>query len=138
MKYQVLDLFFYKQKLSTRFASLEVDKNFYITDTSEQVKRFAYCPQDAIPGKDVRLAFPEFVGLEDLLLSILEGHEKLFILEEIHRLSEKKAEIYINIYIFRKSKKKENQIYLTILIEDITQRMLLKRKRLQQANEANL
>lgn len=134
----MLDLFCNKQKLSTRFATLEVDENFYITDTSEQVKRFADCPQEVIPGKDVRLAFPELVGLEELLLSILEEQEKLLILKEINRLSENKSEIYINIYIVKKYCKKENKNYLTILIEDITQSTLLKQKRLQQVNEANL
>jgi PAS domain-containing protein len=138
MEYQVLDHILNKQKLPTRFESLAVDGNFYITDTSEQVKRFAVCPQEAIPGKDVRLAFPELVGLEEVLLSVLEGEQELFELEEINRFSEHKYEIYINIYIISETRQKEDKKYLIILIEDVTERMILKQKLLQRANEANL
>jgi PAS domain S-box-containing protein len=138
MKYQVLDHIFNKQKLPTRFESLEVDENFYITDTSEQVKNFAARPQEAIAGKDVRLAFPELVGLEEVLRSVLEGEQELFELEEINRFSEHQSEIYINIYFISEASRKGDKKYLIILIEDVTERMILKQKLLQQANEANL
>ncbi|MCV3217587.1 PAS domain-containing sensor histidine kinase, partial [Plectonema radiosum NIES-515] len=73
MKYQVLDRIFNKALSLRKFERLELDKNFCILDTSEQVQRFADRPEEVMLGKDVRLSFPEFIGIEDILISILQG-----------------------------------------------------------------
>ncbi len=138
MKYQVLDKIFNKNHVSRKFECLEVDRNFQIIHTSEQVQRFAARPEEAIPGKDVRLAFPEFIGLEDVFISILEGKQELFELEGIGRYSENICNFYINIYITAYSSENQNEDRLIILIEDVTERMIVKQKLLQRANEADL
>ncbi|MDF5709457.1 MAG: PAS domain S-box protein [Nostoc sp. S4] len=137
MKDQVLDRIFNKPSFPHKFERLELDNNFCIIDTSEQVQRFAHRPEEMIQGKDIRLSFPEFIGLEDILTAILYGKQELFELEGIKRGLEYKSYIYIDIYIIGEQHERfENK--LIILIEDVTDRIVLKQKLAQQANEANL
>jgi hypothetical protein len=42
---------------------LAVDENFNILETSLGVERFADCPDEVLKGKDVRIGFPELIGL---------------------------------------------------------------------------
>jgi hypothetical protein len=90
-----------------KFERLELDENFCIIDTSEQVQRFAARPEEVMLGKDVRLSFPEFIGIEHILISILQGEQELFELETIARFYEDKSDIYINIYIIGEQGEKE-------------------------------
>ncbi|MGB3651528.1 MAG: adenylate/guanylate cyclase domain-containing protein [Rivularia sp. (in: cyanobacteria)] len=134
MKYHVLEKIFNKHHAPRKFESLELDSNFCILHLSEQVQRFAYYPQEVILQKDVRFAFPEFVGLEDEMTSILGGKQELFELEGIHRFNEEKGDFYIDIYII--GEPVENR--LIVLIEDVSDRMLLEQKLNQRVNETNL
>ncbi len=134
MKDQARDRIFNKPSFPLKFERLEIDDNFRIIDTSEQVQRFAECPEEVIRGKDVRLSFPELIGLEDILKAVLEGEHELLKLPAIGRGSEHKIYLYINIHII--SKQHENKLIL--LIEDVTDRLFLKQKVAQQANEKQL
>jgi PAS domain S-box-containing protein len=134
MKYHVLEKIFNKHNAPRKFESLELDSNFCILHLSKQVQRFAYYPQEVILQKDVRLGFPEFVGLEDEMTSILGGKQELFELEGIHRFNQEKGDFYIDIYIV--GEPIENK--LIILIEDVSNRMLLEQKLNQRVNETNL
>lgn len=134
MKYHVLEKIFNKHNAPRKFESLELDSSFCILRFSKQVQRFSYYPQELILRKDVRLGFPELVGLEDVMTSILEGEEELFELEGIQRFNEDKNDFYIDIYIV--GEPVENR--LIILIEDVTNRMLLEQKLNQRVNETNL
>jgi adenylate cyclase len=139
MKYQVLDRIFNKHQVTRKFECLEIDANFYIVDTSEQVKRFADNPDEVILGKDVRLGFPEFIGLEEVLISILEGNQELFELEGIQRCFENQSELlYIDIYILGEIDQNQKENRLIILLEDVTDRMLVKQKVSQHSHETNL
>ncbi|MEH2053407.1 adenylate/guanylate cyclase domain-containing protein [Nostoc sp.] len=133
MKDQVLDRIFNKP-FPLKFERLELDENFCIIDTSEQVQRFAEHPEDVIRGKDIRLSFPELRGLENILKSLLQGEKELFELQAIERYSEHNIYVYIDIYII--GEQQENKFI--ILIEDVTDRLVLKQKLAQQANETNL
>ncbi|NJM19072.1 MAG: PAS domain S-box protein [Richelia sp. RM2_1_2] len=135
MKYHVLEKIFNKHNAAPRkFESLELDSNFLILHLSKQVQSFAYHPQEVILQQDVRLGFPEFVGLEDVMTSILKGEQELFELEGIQRVSQEKGDFYIDIYIV--GEPIENR--LIILIEDVSNRMHLEQKLNQRVNETNL
>ncbi|MEM1392601.1 MAG: adenylate/guanylate cyclase domain-containing protein [Cyanobacteria bacterium P01_D01_bin.116] len=123
-----------KHNAPRKFESLELDSDFSILRISKQVQRFGYYPQEVILQKDVRFGFPELVGLEDVMISILEGKQELFELEGIHRFNEEKGDFYIDIYIV--GEPVDNR--LIILIEDVTDRMLLEQKLNQRVNETNL
>ncbi|MCF2148239.1 PAS domain S-box protein [Desmonostoc muscorum LEGE 12446] len=137
MKDQVLDRIFNKPSFPHKFERLELDDNFYIIDTSDQVERFAHRPEEVTRGKDIRLSFPELIGLEDILKAILYGKQELFELQGIKRGSNQKSHVYIDIYIVAEQHEKfENRLIL--LIEDVTDKIVLKQQLAQQANEANL
>ncbi|BAZ38381.1 adenylate/guanylate cyclase with integral membrane sensor [Calothrix sp. NIES-4101] len=138
MKYQVLDRIFNKHHTSRKFERLEIDVNFQIIDTSEQVERFADNPMEVMLGKDIRLGFPEFIGLEDVLISILEGNQDLFELEGIRRCLDNKDDLYIDVYILRETSHDEKENRLIILLEDVTDIMLIKQKISQKSHETNL
>lgn len=137
MKYQVLNRIFNKYQVPRKFERLEVDANFDIISTSDSVERFAQYPEKVIIGQDVRQAFPEFIGLEDILLSILHGQEELYEIEGIRRSDENEFDLYIDIYIL--GEKEENLTgRLIILIEDVTSQMLVEQRLTQHLNETNL
>jgi len=134
MKYHVLEKIFNKHNAPRKFESLELDSDFSILRLSKQVQRFGYYPQEVILQKDIRLGFPEFVGLEDVMTFVLKGEQELFELEGIHRFNEEKGDFYIDIYIVGEPVEDR----LIILIEDVTDRMLLEQKLHQRVNETNL
>ncbi|MBD2776885.1 PAS domain S-box protein [Iningainema sp. BLCCT55] len=133
MKYQVLERIFNKNKALRKFERLELDRCFHILDLSEQAQRFATCPEDVKIGKDIRLGFPEFIGLEDVFISLLEGKQEIFELNSIER-----ANIYIDIYIIGEVRENYLDNKLIILIEDVTEKIVIQKNLSQKVNEANL
>ncbi|MCM0593694.1 MAG: adenylate/guanylate cyclase domain-containing protein [Gloeotrichia echinulata CP02] len=138
MKHQLLERIFNKPSFPRKFERLELDEHFRIVDISEQVQRFADRPEEVMLLKDIRLSFPEFIGLEDILKSILSGEQELFQLESIGRGAEYESDIYMDIYILGEQREITSQSRLIILIEDVSERMALQQKLVQRSNEANL
>ncbi|MFH7030151.1 MAG: adenylate/guanylate cyclase domain-containing protein [Heteroscytonema crispum UTEX LB 1556] len=138
MKHQVLDQIFNKTSAPRKFERLELDWNFHIIKVSEQVQRFADRPEEVKPGKDIRLCFPEFIGLEDILVSILLGEQELFQLEGIGRVTENQCDIYFDIYIISEQQENTTESRLIILMEEVTEKMVLKQNVAQKVNEASL
>jgi len=134
MKYQVLDSIFNQYKALRKFERLELDWNFRILDASEQVQRFAAQPEEVILGKDIRLSFPEFIGLEDILISILQGEQELIELKGIGKYSEDNCELYSDIYIISESEKNR----LIIIFEDVTERVVLEQRLSEKFQEEKL
>lgn len=133
MTYQIPEQITYQPAILRKFEHLEVDENFHILDISEQARNFADDPLEVNLGKDVRLSFPEFIGIEDILSAILAGEQELFKLEGIKRYSSSN-EIYIDIYVVSN----REQERLIIFLEDVTKRMVLEQNLSQSINEANL
>ncbi|BAY28003.1 adenylate/guanylate cyclase [Calothrix sp. NIES-2100] len=138
MKYQVLERIFNKPSFQRKFERLELDENLRILDMSEEVQRFAAQPEEVILGKDVRLSFPEFIGLEDILASILKGEQELFELAGIRRDSEHTSSIYIDIYIINEQLESYAENRLIVLIEEVTERLAIEHKLAQKYHEASL
>lgn len=103
---------------------LVVNGEFNILEISPGVKRFADCPDEVKKGKDVRLGFPELVGVEDILLAILEKEQESFELKGIGRFSGCTSPFYINISVIKTSEKGGVDKQLIIFIEDVTERMV--------------
>ena len=117
---------------------LAVDENFNILETSLGVERFADCPDEVLKGKDVRIGFPELIGLEDIFIAILQRQEFSYELKGIGRFSEQCEPLYFDIYVINNPD--DNKCYkkLIIFLEDVTEKMVLEQTLVQADNEKSL
>ena len=115
---------------------LIIDRDFQILEISSTISGFADVPDEVKEGNDVRIAFPELIGMEDIFETILQGEEKSFEIKGINR-SQDTSTLYIDIHIIKSTKSSlSNEIML--LMVDSTERMVLEKSLVQSANESNL
>ncbi|HAG81092.1 MAG TPA: adenylate/guanylate cyclase [Cyanobacteria bacterium UBA12227] len=120
-----------------------VDRDFKIIELSLGIERFADCPDETRQGKDVRLGFPELIGVEDILIDVLEEREASFELKAIGRHSVQGNPLYFDFYITKNKldfyEENPNSIdQLIIFLEDTTQQMVLEQTLVQATNETSL
>ncbi|MBE9183905.1 PAS domain S-box protein [Microcoleus sp. LEGE 07076] len=115
-----------------------INHNFIIQEISAEVQHYADTPSDAIPGADARISFPELIGIENILMSILMGRRPSFELKGIARFADKNRPLYFDMLAVEHEKEQDMPINLLILIEDATEKMVMKQSLIQTANEANL
>lgn len=144
-----------KKLLTPRYEYLTLDRNFLVLEVSYGAPYFAELANELYQGNDVRLAFPELVGIESILIDILEGREISFELKGVARdqpnlstpepnqqtetlLSLPKLPLYIDLYISESSDQNYAENSLLILLEDVTEKMILQQSFAQRANEAYL
>ncbi|KAM3112332.1 ATP-binding protein [Phormidesmis sp. 146-33] len=121
---------------------LVIDRDLTIVEASAGAQRFADCPDQVSPGGDVRHGFPELVGLEDMLSAILQKQHSTFELKGILRALQtdgyQPASIYLDLHILERQVDRDFEDKLIILLEDVTERMILEQALVQSANESNL
>lgn len=119
---------------------LAVDRDFHILETSLGVPQLADCPHEVIPGKDVRLGFPELIGIENILLAILQEQQDGLELKGIGRFSPQGNPLYIDIAVFSNKDTEQETLenYLVIFFENVTERMVMEQKLVQKSNETSL
>jgi PAS domain S-box-containing protein len=117
---------------------LTIDRDFNILETSMGIQRFAESPEEVTKGQDVRLGFPELLGLEEILLDILEGRQINFEIQAIARTSEAGNSIYVDICIIKNHIDEDLNPYLIIFLEEVTERMILEQNLVQSSNEKSL
>lgn len=131
--------FLLNQLLSLRkMEYLAVDWDLTILETSIGANRFADCPNEVILGNPVCLGFPELIGVEDILIAILEGRQRHFELKGIGRFAEQGSSLYIDLYVIQTINQEDAEKRLIIFLEDVTERMVLEQKLVQRANEISL
>lgn len=117
---------------------LAVDGEFHILDISLGVPRFADYPDQVIKGNDVRSGFPELIGVESILIKIIQGEQDSFELNGIGHFSDNDSPLYINLYIIKNPDEDTLEDSLVIFFEDVTSRMVVEQKLVQRANEVSL
>ncbi len=122
--------------LPSHIEYLILDRNLFVLETSLGVQRFLEYPYDVTPGSDIRVGFPELIGVEEFLNDVIEGHQRSFDLKSVARNSGNVFPLYIDIYIQQKLDKTENQ--LIVFIEDITEKKILEQALVHHSNEASL
>ncbi|MEG4057148.1 MULTISPECIES: PAS domain-containing sensor histidine kinase [unclassified Microcoleus] len=116
-----------------------VNHHFIIEATSPEVHHYADTPGDAIPGADARLSFPELIGIENILMSIIMGRLPGFEVKGIARFPDPNRPLYFDMLAIKYEEEQEDlPSKLLILIEDTTEKMVMKQSLIQRANEANL
>lgn len=117
---------------------LAVDRDFHILETSLGVKQLADCPHEVIQGKDVRLGFPELIGMENILLAILQEQQDSLELKGICRFSAHGTPLYIDVSIVNNQDEVTKKNRLIIFFENVTERMVMEQKLVQKSNETSL
>lgn len=110
---------------------LTVDQDFMIVEASFGAKRFTEIKD--LVGADVRQAFPELMGMEDTLVSILTGTETSYEIKGIIRNS-----LYFDLFMINGQDEAESHYSIIICLEDVTEKMTLRQELVQRANEASL
>ncbi|TAE97980.1 MAG: PAS domain-containing sensor histidine kinase [Oscillatoriales cyanobacterium] len=117
---------------------LVVNHNFIIQETSAEVQNYADTPGDALLGTDARISFPELIGIENILMSIVMGRRPSFELKGIARFTDNNRPLYFDLLAIEHENEQDMASNLLILIEDTTEKMVMKQSLIQRANEANL
>ena len=109
-----------------------IDQHFQIVDFSAAVDEYAAVPENVILGQDIRLSFPEIVGLEKTIELILNKQQNNFTLKAIAKNQADNQVIYFDIYLEKVGN------YLVLLFKDVTELMIVKQSLMQKVNEAEL
>ena len=110
-----------------------------IIEASSGVPNFCDYPDQVIQGNDIYLAFPELIGIEDILLNILEGRQDKFEILGIARSPQPNSPQYIDLYILADHPAEDSgESRLAIILEDVSEKMCLKQALVQKENETNL
>ena len=105
-------------------------RDFTIVQFSDNIQQ--YTEQTININDDIRLGFPEIVGLESICEEIFLGQEQSFILESVSRQRSNNEILYFNLYIESVTEQ------LIILLEDVTELMSLRQSSMQRLNEAEI
>ena len=103
------------------------DSNFIVVKYSTASQNFA--DQEITIGSDIRISFPEIVGLESVCQEILNGQQASFVLETISRWQKN---LFFNLSI------RSIQENLVILLEDVTVSTLSEQSSIQRLNETEI
>lgn len=112
-----------------------IDCDFILQQIGLKASKFADCPEYLEVGQDARLAFPELIGLEEVLLASSPEFEAKLLLEGLSRFQDGETPFYFDLWIVRQE---ENPELYWIGFEDSTQRTLNKQAILHHANAAEI
>ncbi|MGB3512552.1 MAG: ATP-binding protein [Microcoleaceae cyanobacterium] len=117
---------------------LMMNSDLKILEVSYGLQRFADVPELAVIGEDVRNSFPELIGVEQLLEEVINGQRESFQYEGVARFSKDKSPLYIDISIIADYNEVTREKSLMLLVEDVTEKMVMQQQLIQIANESNL
>ena len=106
------------------------DRNFIVVRLSADVQKYA--DQTIVIGKDIRISFPEIIGLESTCQEILRGEQASFSLETISRNKPLEQVLYFSLSI------QGIEGNLVILLSDVTESTIFQQSSIQQINEAEI
>jgi len=117
---------------------LIINQDLKILEMSPSIYRLADIPDEVKQDQDVRISFPELVGIEDIIDAISQGKENNFYLKGIMRSQYGFSPLYIDICITKNIKDDYLNNDLMMIVVDVTERIVLEQSLIQSANEANL
>jgi formate hydrogenlyase transcriptional activator len=117
---------------------LVLDDRFGITEISPGAARLAEDPSAALIGRNVCDAFPEFIGLEDEMLQVLEGKKSPWSIRNICRSRIPDTPLYVSLSIASYHNDGAQKPVLTVVLEDVSEWMVEIQRRAQTSNDALL
>ncbi len=121
-----------------RIEYLIVNEFWQIRELSPKIHLLADNSDEVRVGKDIRIGFPELIGIEVIASDIIAGKQDSFELKGVIRTKKALNPIYIDIYIANNIEDNQISNELLIVFEDVTEQMVLEQSLVQGANEANL
>ena len=121
-----------------RIEYLIVNEHWKILELSPKIHLLANNSDEVRIGKDIRIGFPELIGVEVIASDIVAGKQNSFELKGAIRTQKALNPIYIDICIANNIKDNQISNELLIVFEDVTEKMVLEQSLVQGANEANL
>jgi PAS domain S-box-containing protein len=109
-----------------------VDRNLNIVEISAKAAQFAEFSEQIALGNDIRLGFPELIGIEDIFEDIWQGNQANFSLQGINRYVENRNSLYLDLSINRLDNGS------IVWLEDSTRIMTLEQFLVQKANDAEV
>jgi serine phosphatase RsbU (regulator of sigma subunit) len=113
---------------------LILDQDLTIQDYSINAERLVGEEMTLRKGELLDQYFPETVGLEDILTSVLTGELESFDIKAISRSSNPDSQLYIDLYFIPDPNPREHQ-RLILFLEDVTAQMELEQRLVQATNE---
>lgn len=113
---------------------LILDQDLTIQDYSINAERLVGEEMTLRKGELLDQYFPETVGLEDILTSVLTGELESFDIKAISRSSNPDTQLYIDLYFIPDPNPREHQ-RLILFLEDVTAQMELEQRLVQATNE---
>jgi PAS domain S-box-containing protein len=130
---------FLKQLLAPHHLEyIALNRDLLVLETSSEVNQFAENCSAVELGNHICDAFPELMGMEELLIEILDGNIPNFELKSITRVQHDGTYLYFDLYVIPYQEDKDNSGNLVIFLEDVTDRMGLEQTLVQATNETNL
>ena len=117
---------------------LIVNQNLTIVTYSEGVTRCFEFSEELTTEVDVREAFPELYGYEDILIAVMNGEQENYDLKAINRSLSLDKQLYLDLYCSQYQDEIREERYLIIFVEDVTDKMSLEQTLVQSNNEAAL
>jgi PAS domain S-box-containing protein len=115
-----------------------LDAELRVTQCSAGAPRYAESPSALNIGSDVRHSFPEFVGAEDHLYSVLRGDQPHWRIRGIDRSPLGGPPFYIAIAAERQLLSASEPPSLVVLLDDVTESLTLEQKAIQSSHDARL
>ena len=121
--------------------SVTQNQEYLVFNSEFTILRFSagvqkYAVQNVALGQDIRLSFPEIVGLEATCQEIRLGQQESFVLETIARTEQpsniSSSILYFNLYL------KAVEEHLAVFLEDVTESTLLQQSSMQRINEGQI
>lgn len=129
MQTNLAQVLYHEQKI----AYILTDADFRILEQSGESSLLAI-----MPSKHILEAVPELEGCEDILTEVLTGQMPRFDLENINRMAENEATLYINISVLPFQKDPSAEVNLLFILSDITRLISAQHTLTQQHNELKL
>ncbi|NEP61874.1 MAG: response regulator transcription factor [Symploca sp. SIO2G7] len=117
---------------------LIIDTNLIIKAISPGIFNYSDYPEMIKIGSPLQEGFPEFIGLEEALLKIINKESESFELDGIAKAANPDRPEYINFHVIADESKALNSTtekLLFIFFEDASEKMIYRQKLVQRENE---
>lgn len=114
-----------------------LDAQHCIVEFAPKILHYVEHPHLLAVQEDLRDNFPELYGLEDIFAEILAGTQDQFDVKAINRSLGSGETVYLDLY-FRRYAPTQEESYLLVLVENVTDKMALEQTLVQSNNETHL